>query len=191
MAAQIIYLNGPSSAGKSSIAKLLQARLPSPYLHIGIDHVIGLMPASMNDFVNGNKAEGFSFHDRQDADGHLLRELHIGPYGRKIASTYIEIVALLARLGHGVIVGDVAIRPGEIDEWEPAFAGRKVLRVGVTAGLADLEAREKARGDRPPGSARAQLEKIQYDDRYALIVNTSERGPEDCAAAILDEALRF
>ena len=40
MGCTIIYLNGPSSAGKSTIARALQERLPEPYLHVSIDALI-------------------------------------------------------------------------------------------------------------------------------------------------------
>ncbi|MBM7116402.1 chloramphenicol phosphotransferase CPT family protein [Archangium primigenium] len=189
--ARIIYLNGPSSAGKSSIARVLQARLPEPYLHIGIDHLIALMPAHLNDWETGRGMPGFGFRAERDAGGVLRRELQIGPYGRKMVEAYVAVVAELARLGHGLIVDDVAIRPGDTeDEWAPAFAGRRVLRVGVTASLEVLERREAARGDRPPGSARAQKERIHYDARYDLVVDTAERDVEACAAEILAAALR-
>ena len=36
---KIIYLNGPSSSGKTTLAKALQESLEEPYLHIGIDKV--------------------------------------------------------------------------------------------------------------------------------------------------------
>jgi chloramphenicol 3-O phosphotransferase len=32
---QIIYLNGPSSSGKTTLAKALQHALENPFLHIG------------------------------------------------------------------------------------------------------------------------------------------------------------
>ena len=185
---QIIYLNGPSSAGKSTIAKLLQEKLPDPYLHIGIDQLIQLMPARTNDWANGTEAEGFSFHERRDDSGNIHRDLHVGPYGRKIAQTYIEVVGLLAKLGHHVIVDDVAIRPGEVNEWRPVFEGRRVMLVGVTANEAELERREKIRGDRPPGSARAQRAKIVYDDRYHLVLDTSALSFTDCVNTILVKA---
>jgi len=44
---KIIFLNGPSSSGKSSVAKELQKILPEPYMHIGIDAVISMMPDSL------------------------------------------------------------------------------------------------------------------------------------------------
>jgi chloramphenicol 3-O phosphotransferase len=35
----IIFINGASSSGKSTIARALQARLEDPFWHISIDHL--------------------------------------------------------------------------------------------------------------------------------------------------------
>jgi chloramphenicol 3-O-phosphotransferase len=44
--AQIIFLHGASSSGKSTIAKALQARIEKPFWHISIDHLsdAGVLP---------------------------------------------------------------------------------------------------------------------------------------------------
>src|SRR5258708_20337366 len=42
--AHIIFLNGTSSAGKTSIARLLQEQLPAPYLHIALDTFLNMFP---------------------------------------------------------------------------------------------------------------------------------------------------
>jgi chloramphenicol 3-O phosphotransferase len=38
---QIIYLNGPSSSGKTTLIKVLQHVFKEPFLHVGIDKIIG------------------------------------------------------------------------------------------------------------------------------------------------------
>lgn len=50
---KIIYLNGPSSCGKTTLAKSLQNAFSEPYLHIGIDKLIGFMPAKINNWEGG------------------------------------------------------------------------------------------------------------------------------------------
>ena len=44
--AQIIFLHGASSSGKSTIAKALQACIEKPFWHISIDHLrdAGVLP---------------------------------------------------------------------------------------------------------------------------------------------------
>jgi chloramphenicol 3-O phosphotransferase len=54
MAAQIIFLHGASSSGKSTIARTLQARIEKPFWHISIDHLrdSGVLP--LDRFRNGD-----------------------------------------------------------------------------------------------------------------------------------------
>jgi chloramphenicol 3-O phosphotransferase len=40
----LIFLNGNSSSGKSTIAKLMQAELTESFLHTGIDHFLVGVP---------------------------------------------------------------------------------------------------------------------------------------------------
>src|SRR5690349_15957887 len=44
--AQVIFLHGASSSGKSTIAKALQMRIEKPFWHISIDHLrdAGVLP---------------------------------------------------------------------------------------------------------------------------------------------------
>jgi chloramphenicol 3-O phosphotransferase len=42
---RIILLNGTSSSGKSSVARALQEVLSEPYLHLGIDTFIAMLPS--------------------------------------------------------------------------------------------------------------------------------------------------
>jgi hypothetical protein len=44
MTGTIIFLNGTSSSGKTSILRALQDRLPDPYLDMGIDRFIFMLP---------------------------------------------------------------------------------------------------------------------------------------------------
>lgn len=41
---KIVFLNGTSSAGKTTLAKALQASLDEPYLCMGIDHFLSSVP---------------------------------------------------------------------------------------------------------------------------------------------------
>lgn len=51
---QIIYINGPSSAGKTTLAHAVQEEMEQPFLHIGIDRVIGMMPEKLNNWEGGH-----------------------------------------------------------------------------------------------------------------------------------------
>src|SRR5215210_7269944 len=81
----VIFLNGTSSAGKSSIAKILQETMDGYFIHTGIDHFIERLPPKF-----------FAWHvglDPPPAVGELwisekgdgrLTEIRVGPVGYRV-----------------------------------------------------------------------------------------------------------
>ncbi len=169
---QIIYLNGPSSSGKTTLAKALQHTFEEPFLHVGIDKIIGWMPEKINDWTGGKAPLGYSWRKDKDASGNLIHELQTGPYAKEIAKTFQEIVLLLAQKGHPIIIDDVSFGKQQIDEWKKFLKDFHVLWIGVNAPLDVLEQREKERGNRMIGSARAQFHKVHVDATYDLKIDT-------------------
>lgn len=174
---QIIYLNGPSSSGKTTLAKAIQKHFSSPFLHLGIDKIIGWMPEKINDWTGGPAPLGYSWKPSRDAEGHLIHELQIGPYAQKMEVAFREVVLTLVRLGHSLILDDVCLQKKHWDAWKEALKGLPVLWVGVKAPLAILEEREKLRGDRILGSARDQFYKVHNEKVYDLEIDTSLFSP--------------
>lgn len=169
---QIIYLNGPSSSGKTTLAKALQHSFETLFLLVGIDKIIGWMPEKVNDWTGGEAPLGYSWRKDKDAAGNLIHELQSGPYAKEIAKTFQEIVLLLAQKGHPIIIDDVSFGKQQIDEWKKLLKDFHVLWVGVNAPLDVLEKREKERGNRMIGSARAQFHKVHVDVTYDLEIDT-------------------
>ena len=181
---QIIYLNGPSSCGKSTLSKALQEALDPPFLHIGIDKVIGMMPRKLN-WESDPPSKGFSFKAAYDEKGILMQELQIGPFGKQILQAYEEIVVTLTKLKHFLIVDDIGLGKAEVDRWKKLLKDYQVLYVGLFASLETLEKREQARGDRMQGSARAQLKKIHKGVSYDLEIDTEKNSLEQNIQEIL------
>ena len=50
---RIIFLNGTSSSGKSSIAKALQNLLETPFLHVSADDFLSMLPERFIDYLSG------------------------------------------------------------------------------------------------------------------------------------------
>jgi len=169
---QIIYLNGPSSSGKTTVAKALQHAFDDLFLHVGIDKIIGWMPEKVNDWTGGEASLGYSWKKSTDASGNPIQELQIGPYAAKIAKTFQEVVITLAKMGHHLIIDDVSFGKKQVDEWRELLRDFAVLWVGVNAPLPALEQREKERGNRIVGSARGQFHKVHADAAYDLEIDT-------------------
>jgi len=184
---QIIYLNGPSSAGKSVIAGNLQEKLEEPFLHIGIDKVIEMMPKKFNDWEGGEAPEGFSWKVGKDEEGVTIYELQKGPFAEKISETYRQIVLTLVEQGHYIIIDDVAFGKADVDKWKDLLSDYKVLYVGIKLPLEVVEHREKSRGDRMIGSARAQHQQVHVGVKYDLEVDNHHNTPEENVDKIISE----
>lgn len=168
---QIIYLNGPSSSGKTTLSRALQHTFDDLFLHVGIDKIIGWMPEKVNDWT-GEAALGYSWKKSTDPSGNLIQELQIGPYPEKIAKTFQEVVLTLAKMGHHLIIDDVSFGKKQVDEWKELLKDFAVLWIGVNAPLFILEQREKERNNRIVGSARGQFHKVHADANYDLEIDT-------------------
>jgi len=169
---KIIYLNGPSSSGKTTLAKALQEALSEPYLHVGIDKMIGFMPAKINNWEGGPAPLGFSWEASTDSTGHSIYNIHAGPFAKKVTRSLKDFACLLASQHYNLIIDDVAFGAIEVEEWKKVLEGYKVLYVGVTTPLEVLEERERARGDRFLGSARAQYFKVHENVSYDLEIDS-------------------
>jgi len=169
---QIIYLNGPSSSGKTTLAKALQHSFETLFLLVGIDKIIGWMPEKVNDWAGGEAPLGYSWKKGIDESGNHIQELQIGPYAEQIAKTFQEIVLMLAKLGHHLIIDDVSFGKKQVDEWKELLTPFNVLWIGVNAPLPILEQREKERGNRIVGSARGQFHKVHAGATYDLEIDT-------------------
>ncbi len=111
---QIIYLNGPSSSGKTTLAKALQHAFDEPFLHLGIDKIIGWMPEKINDWTGKKAPLGYSWKKSEDEEGNQIQELQIGPYAQKIAETFREVVLTVVKMGHRLIIDDVSFGKEQI-----------------------------------------------------------------------------
>lgn len=169
---KIIYLNGPSSSGKTTLAKALQESFTEPFLHLGIDKIIGFMPEKINNWEGGPAPLGFSWESATDPTGHPIYHIHAGPYAKRITRTLKDVALLLASQHYNLIIDDVAFGAIEVEEWKQTFKEYKVLYVGVLTPLDVLEQRERSRGDRFLGSARGQYFKVHENVAYDLEVDT-------------------
>jgi chloramphenicol 3-O phosphotransferase len=180
----IIYLNGPSSSGKTTLAKGLQNAFSEPYLHIGIDKLIGFMPEKMNDWEGGPAPLGFSWEPAADPEGHPTYHIRSGPFAKKITRSLKDIALLLASQGYHLIIDDVAFGAIEVEEWKEALKNYHVLYVGVTTPLEILEQRERSRGDRLLGGARGQYFKVHENVAYDIEIDTHAHPIEENIEAI-------
>lgn len=171
-----MLLHGTSSSGKTTVARAVQRRSDEPWVLLGIDA-----------FWNAID-ERWMEHGPHARDGFLWTEdarILPGPIGQRLATGMRAAVSALARAGNDVLVDDVFIDPDWLDGWRAELADLEWLLVGVLAPVHMLEEREKARGNRLAGEARAQADVVHRGIEYDLTVETSRQSPDECARAIL------
>ncbi len=163
----IIFLNGISSAGKTSIAKILQNLIAQPYLHVTLDAFEDMMP------------------DRYELGG-AFEWTTLFP---TVLSGFHHSIGALATAGNNLIVDHVMVHR---EGWHSSLAEcLDVLRpfpvyfVGVRCPLDELKRREQARGDRSIGTVERQFPRVHQHELYDLEVDTSCASAEACAAQIL------
>jgi chloramphenicol 3-O phosphotransferase len=156
-----IVLHGPTSAGKTTLAKALQATSPVPAFHVSLDAF-----ATMS-----NRRDMRS--DEERAKAYKLHCENLRATLRRIAQTEFEIIV------------DLVLRDeAELLACLKALSGRATYLIGVSAPLAVLEARERERPDRASGIAKEQAADPVYQRRYDLMLDTSKITPEAGAAAV-------
>ena len=178
---RIIYLNGASSAGKTSIGQELQRILDEPYLLLGIDSFIRMMPARLFDCEDGIR---FVPSD----DGALTPVP--GPAARRVFDAMYQAVAALCDAGNHVIFDDVMTYPNRRDALVTAWRDLDVLLVGVRCAVEVTEERERTRGDRRIGRARGTGAIAHEHFAYDLEVDSGSQTVADCARAIAEFARR-
>lgn len=177
MSVRIVILNGVGSAGKTSIVKALQEMLGKPFLHVSMDVFCEMLPPAYFDHP-----DGFQFVPHVTADGPSV-EIRTGPAGARLMDGMRHAIAALAASGCDLIVDDVMLGEEHL-AYRHLLAGYRVHWVGIHAGLAVLEERERRRGDRMIGLARWQFDRVHAGKIYDLEIDTGLASAQDCARQI-------
>lgn len=180
----IIFLNGCSSSGKSSIARALQFVSEKPLLHLGIDTFFQMMPPDYLGY--GEKAnQGFHFITSVER-GVTLTRIENGSLGAAMTDSIPPIVRLLADRGHDLVLDEVLITEGVLENYVQHLASHTVYFIGIFCALDELINREKIRGNRALGLSRDQFEKVHKGTRnYDLVLDTTSTSSFSCAQKIL------
>jgi chloramphenicol 3-O phosphotransferase len=160
---RIILLNGASSSGKSSIGRALLPLLADPWFFVPVD-AIGAMRSTV--------------HTR------VLDETEISEMLTRTRLGYHRTVAALASAGNHVIMDYPLSEQWRVTDLLTTLAGYDVTLVEVRCSAAELERRERERGDRPAGLARSQT-MVYAHGESDIVVDTTNTGPDECARMIV------
>lgn len=182
--ASVIFLNGASSAGKTSLGKALQNVLDEPYLLIGLDTCFGTVPTRWAS-RGSERYFGFAYMELPPEDDHPVLGITYGAVGWRIMMGFHRAVAEIVRSGNSVVVDEMLLDERVRDHWFTVLAPFTPLLVGVYCSLAELERRESQRGNRL-GLARWSAQRVHSDIRYDMIIDTTAKTPMRCAEEILE-----
>jgi chloramphenicol 3-O phosphotransferase len=164
--ATIVVLNGTSSSGKTTIARAFQEQAGPLFLNFSIDSILYALPESAIERIKR---------------GDDISDLRF----RELVRAFYACVKALASLGHDLVIDHAVISEAEAEMLKDAVGGDRVLMVGLQCPQDVLDERERARGDRRPGLAAAQCDRIHRWLRYDLVVDTSHVTAEEAARQIV------
>ena len=168
---KIIWLNGVSSSGKSTLVNELQKRLPNPYFCIAQDTFTDIIAPWFTGFFNGINADDL-WYTAIEAMYHTIK--------------------LYSDLGNNVIVDHVVLDQDDgkeqryFNECMKILRGYPLMLVKVTCPLEELKLREIKRGDRDIGNSEGQVKQGLYPlDGYDIAVDTYANTTAECADMII------
>ena len=157
---EVILLNGPSSAGKSSIARALRQTLQQS----GRDTVV----ISLDDYLHMSKKEPI-WEDDVFA----------------VMPQMCEDISAALQHGKTLIVDHVITSPRIYGALTEAVQGFSLKTVLVSCAVETLRKREAERGDRCVGSAEASLQYLYPKTGYELCLDSGEAAPADLAEKLV------
>ncbi len=160
---QAILLNGPSSSGKSTLAGALQAAIRDKRAE-------RYEVVSIDDFMVSDPMETIYEDDVFAVSGDLCERA-------------LEILGT----GSGVIIDHVITSERIFRQMKGMLWAYPLRMVHVTCPAEVLRERERARGDRCPGSAESSAEYLFPKDGYDLTVDTGSGTPSENALRIAEK----
>ena len=148
----IIFLNGTSSAGKTSTAKKIQELYPEPMLHMSLDHFV----LSVDSRFFGEGAEsylGYQFIQEDDPMGAKL-VVQKGPFGKQLSKALHKAMRIVADHHINLIIDDLLFVEEDFIDYLEVFGDLDIYFIAIKAPMHVVETREKIRGDRGIGLTR-------------------------------------
>lgn len=147
--------------------------LNEDFIYLSVDNAItGANDMLMNMFGNQITREEISTIEHE--------EMIENP----VISLFHHCIMAFSRIGKNVIVDHVLIDRSWFEECIKLLHNTQTYFIGVHCPLEELERRERERGDRPIGLAKAQFEIVHKHSRYDLEVNTNNNSITECADMI-------
>jgi chloramphenicol 3-O-phosphotransferase/RimJ/RimL family protein N-acetyltransferase len=182
----IIFLNGASSVGKSTIARALMHASNRPFLYYSIDHLLNFWIDEKFVFLDQEPKDWI--YEETDQHDRTLAHFIDGPHVNQLHWDMIDALDVLITKGYDIIIDEVLWDPEIFKKYIPALSdGKSVYLVKIICDLIECERREKRRNDRYQGFARASYAKVYgaYPE-YDLEIDSTHIRPSENAQKIIE-----
>ena len=157
---RILLINGPSSAGKTTLAWGLQTNAPGYWYWLPFDYFLDAVPSQLWD---DDESQGF----------------------RTAYNLYNGCVKLISDQGKDIIVDTVMYSKDSLISFADVFHDYNVIMIKVICPVEELNRREIQRGDRDIGLAASQIKHMESKVNYDLIIDTHAHSLEECTRQII------
>ena len=186
----LILLIGTSSAGKSSVAQILQRSLDAHYLYMGIDNFFKMVNPDWGGGSYSARSKQIFYYER---DGEFLR-IRYGPLGLSILRGIQGTVKSMLMHGNNLIFDDMLMSEEQWNLWrsQRAIEHYRTFICSLQASPDVLKEREQRRGRKRRYWGLA-LGHVEFNDPpdvdYRIYTDDLTAG--EVAAAILDRFERI
>ncbi|MCW3060298.1 MAG: chloramphenicol phosphotransferase [Capsulimonas sp.] len=170
---RVLFLQGASSAGKSTLATALQRNLDEYWWALEADDITRMQPT-------GERTGWWEPTPEERSHPSWNDDLRLSHW----LSGYFGCLATIARTGSNVIAVGGWLQTSWLRELAATLEGIDSLCVGVFCPLDELERREIARGDRRPGYARSHYDIVHTHTPYDVHVDTALQTTDESVASI-------
>ena len=165
---KIIFLNGPSSSGKTTLGRNIQNQISEPFLYLSSDQLV-------ESKVLPNLSE---FENREE-----WKWKNIRPY---FFDGFHSTIAAFASTGNNMIVEHVLEKREWYEKCIELLKPFDVFYVGVFCPIQEMEKREQKRGDRFIGEGLSHLkEGVHNWGPYDLTIDTFQYSALDAANKVI------
>jgi len=183
----IIFLNGTSSAGKTTLSHKLQELLDEPYVHMALDQFRDGLPdkfRGLNSPPGTTGSRGLNVVPVVAGET-AYTSIQFGEDGKQMLRGMRRAIAAMVESGNNVIIDDIILSSEFLDDYLQVFAEINVTFVGVHCPLTVIEDRESARPGRFPGTAAGHFDVCHSHGVYDVVVDTSKDQPLQCAKQVV------
>lgn len=191
----LLIINGTSSTGKTSLARALQVRWPTPLVYLGLDSWITMTlspeywdPATrLSDIKHDAKVQqGTHFIlPHSDNNPSPWPKVDSGPVSDQLVFQMHATAVQLWQQGFSVVLDCVLLKPS----WREDLANRSRdtsrCWIQMTASDSILAQREQQRGDRMNGVFRSLAPIIHQGVHYDLSIDSSQLSVEQACQTVL------